>query len=125
MEASPLAESVLGTTTLAGWESARPRALGSVAVQTCCALVAVVTAAAAPRPDTLPDCASARTGASVRPLTTASAPRPESHRATRRWIVVTVIAPSPPAWFRIGKCIVAQLLFCRWMLPPVRYPKLW
>src|SRR5438445_13818959 len=77
MEASPSAESVLGTATLASSESAMPPAPGNAATANCCAPAVVVTTAAAPRPDTVPDCAAARAGASANALTTASAPRRE------------------------------------------------
>src|SRR5438876_433136 len=110
MEASPSAESVLGTATLASSESAMPPASGNAATANCCAPAVVVTTAAAPRPDTVPDCAAARAGASAKALTTASAPRRE--------IIVAVIVRFPPEWS-------AQSPLWRWMLPPVRYAALW
>src|SRR5438309_647171 len=85
MEASPSAESVLGTATLASPESAMPPASGNAATANCCAPAVVVTTAAAPRPATVPDCAGAWVGPSAKALTTAS--------ALRREIIVAVIVP--------------------------------
>ena len=100
MEASPSAERVLGTATLGSAESAIPPEPGKRALANCCGPIAVVTVAATPRADSVPDCAVLRAGASATALMTASV-RKRDH---------------------VGAVIVQCPSLCSWMLPPVRFP---
>src|SRR2546426_7651778 len=103
MAASPSAERVLGTATLGNAESAIPPEPGKRALANCCDPVPLVTVAAAPRADRVPDCAALRAGASATELMTASA-RTRDH-------VDAVIGQCPS--------------LCSWMLPPVTFPASW
>src|SRR2546422_11212246 len=103
MAASPSAERVPGTARLGNAESAIPPEHGKRALANCCDPVPVVTVAAAPRADSVPDCAALRAGASATALMTASA------RKRDHVVAVTDQCPS----------------LCNWMLPPVRFPAAW
>src|SRR5438552_18353542 len=98
MEASPSAERVLGTATLGNVESAIPPESGKRALANCCYPAPLVTVAAAPRADSVPDCAALRAGASAAALMPAR-PRNRDH-------VVAVIVQCPS--------------FARWSLSPAR-----